>query len=302
MDDKLKILLDKVILVTKKYPEFKIELCNALNIKRPLLSTNNNISKNVQAIREALEIRANNSVNYDFIKEERLRDQLIIDNLRMENAALNLKENELSRFYIFCVNAFYQIENLLNYYYHKSFDNINEIITDIEEYTKNDIDSASLKKYNYKRTGKETTIGDIVVFYKTNAFCNKFFPNDQVMKINLSNLRKVRNEGEHRCMIIAQEKGNSPLHLFFEKQTFNNIRILLIKLATEVKKQIENANNVRVQEAIIKSNYPGCCFIQINNDTVQVPQELLQIVKDFQKGDKLKVYFKNNQIKNISTT
>ena len=87
MDDKLKSTLDKVIRLTLQNAEFGMELRKALQIKPSVHSVNieANITDDVQAIREALEIRANKSIAYDFVRHQRLRDQLIIDNLRMDS-------------------------------------------------------------------------------------------------------------------------------------------------------------------------------------------------------------------------
>lgn len=119
MDEKLKSTIDKIVQLSKQNPEFDAELRKRLEITSSanVVSSQMSIRDDVHAIRETLEIRANNSISYDFILakgNQRLRDQLLIDNLRMENAALNLKEKELERFYSFCANAFYQIENVVN--------------------------------------------------------------------------------------------------------------------------------------------------------------------------------------------
>ena len=117
MDDKLKLTLQKIKALTLQNKEFAEELVKMLDIpmSKQSVSLPNGVTDDVAAIREALEIRANKSISYDFVKEQRLRDQLIIDNLRMENAALDLKKDEHERFYIFCINAFYQLENIINY-------------------------------------------------------------------------------------------------------------------------------------------------------------------------------------------
>ena len=107
MDEKLKVAIDKIVLLTKQNPEFNDELRKRLDLSIPANSFHGNIPENIIAIRSALEIRGNYSINYDFVEESRLKDQLLIDNLRMENASLNLKEREETRFYVFCVNAFY---------------------------------------------------------------------------------------------------------------------------------------------------------------------------------------------------
>ncbi len=99
MDEKLKSTIDKIVQLSKQNPEFDAELRKRLDITSSanIVSSQLPICDDVHAIREALEIRANNSISYDFILakgNQRLRDQLLIDNLRMENAALNLKEKE----------------------------------------------------------------------------------------------------------------------------------------------------------------------------------------------------------------
>lgn len=90
MDNRLKDTIKKIVQLSQQDPEFATELRKALKI---VSSTHSiyaqNVPANVQAIRAALEIRANHSINYDFIKEERLKKQFYIDNLRMENAALD---------------------------------------------------------------------------------------------------------------------------------------------------------------------------------------------------------------------
>ena len=94
------------------------------------------VVKDVKTIREALHIKGNPSLNYIYVNNDTLRDQLLIDNLRMENYALDLRmANETERFYYFCINAFYQIENLLNYYYHTVYQSINDLLTHIEDHT-----------------------------------------------------------------------------------------------------------------------------------------------------------------------
>ena len=133
MDEKLKLTIDKIVQLSKQNPEFDAELRKRLEITSSanVVSSQMSICDDVHAIRETLEIRANNSISYDFILakgNQRLRDQLLIDNLRMENAALNLKEKELERFYSFCANAFYQIENVVNFYFYVMFPDIDNLL------------------------------------------------------------------------------------------------------------------------------------------------------------------------------
>ena len=166
MDDKIKATVGKIKLLAQQNQEFAKEMqrlfgSSETSTDLPILTS---VSSDVSAIRSALEIRATESLKYSFVKVQRLRDQLIIDNLRMENAALNLQEKESDRFYIFCVNAFYQLENIINYYYHISYPNIDDLLTTIEVSTR-----CEEEKYRFKRaTGslKEKSVVDIHIYHK----------------------------------------------------------------------------------------------------------------------------------------
>lgn len=203
MDDKIKTTIEKIKLLANQNQEFAKEMKKIFGKSEsssdlPILTS---VSSDVSAIRSALEIRATESLKYNFVKVPRLRDQLIIDNLRMENAALNLQEKESDRFYIFCVNAFYQLENIINYYYHVMFPNVNDLLNEIEIATSRDPE-----EFQFKRKGNEKTVVDITVYYKITAICNSLFTDNLQLKMTLNNLRKIRNEGEHRCQVIWEEE------------------------------------------------------------------------------------------------
>jgi hypothetical protein len=140
----------------------------------------------------------------------------------MENAALNLQEKEIDRFYIFCVNAFYQVENIVNYYFYSLYPNIYDLLGIIEDATKGN------GEYRFDRTkGKYDNISDIQIYYKLNALCSLLFPGDVPINATLGNLRKVRNVGEHRCQVIWSEKDErNNLYVFFKNASFNSIRIV----------------------------------------------------------------------------
>ena len=133
MDENLKTTIDKILKLCTQNPEFDKELRRRMQIENSPRNNSNDdsVSNDVHFIREALGIKADNSISYDFILNkgnQRLRDQLLIDNLRMENAALNLKDKEQERFYVFCVNAFYQIENVVNFYLHVKYPKITDLL------------------------------------------------------------------------------------------------------------------------------------------------------------------------------
>lgn len=301
MDDKLKSTLDKVIRLTLQNAEFGMELRKALQIKPSVHSVNieANITDDVQAIREALEIRANKSIAYDFVRHQRLRDQLIIDNLRMENAALNLQQNEKERFYTFCVNAFYQVENIINYYFHETYPNITDLLTIIEYFTSTEVDKQG-NSYQFKRNGKEQNVASIDIVNKSSALCNILFSGDRNYKLQLSNLRKVRNEGAHRCMVIqSEESGTSYLHKFFRNENFNTIRIALIKLCSTIKDNIGKPIKVEIISAIIVSKLPGACFVEFEGRRMRIPDGLLKIAKTYKEKDKIQLLLMDNEIKDI---
>ena len=300
MDESIKSVLNKVVQLTRQNPEFNTELRKALEIAPSALGVSiidNKVASDISSIREALEIRANVSVSYSFVVEQRLRDQLIIDNLRMENAALNLKQPEEERFYSFCVNAFYQLENIVNYYFYVTFPNIEDLLAIIEKYTEEE----KSNDFKFKRNGREKNVGDILIAHKINALCNILFPGDK-LKMTLGQLRQVRNEGEHRCMVIQQEKNDSnSLYKFFKYNTFNTIRIYLIKVVNSVKTNIgkpivENRTSI---EAIISSLLPSACYVKFNDKTDQLPERLLSKVKDKKNGDRIILKLVNDRIEDI---
>lgn len=236
MDEKIKKVLYMISSLAEQNKDFASELQKMFG--RTSAGSGvvivEHVADDVAAIREALEIRANNSISYSFVNDQRTRDQLIIDNLRMENAALDLKQKESERFYTFCINAFYQVENIINYYFYTTYPDINELLSIIEDYTRQE----KSEKFQYKRSGKEKNVSDIQIANKIDAYCNIFFNGDK-FKMTLGQLRQIRNEGEHRCMIIQQEKDETnSLYKFFKYNTFNSVRIALIKLVNSIKENI----------------------------------------------------------------
>ena len=300
MDDKLKTTIDKIVQLTKQNPEFDTLLRKRLDISSSVCySLSNNVPQNIAAIRSALEIRGAESINYDFVTKSRLKDQLIIDNLRMENAALNLTEKEESRFYVFCVNAFYQIENIINYYYFKTFsNNIEAILIEIESKTKEDKSSEADYSFHRNKTNKEKTVADIPINYKLNAFCNTFFPGDKI-KWTFSSLRKVRNESEHRCDAIFQgENEKEKLYQFYKNNNFDSIRNILARLVYEVKNQLTN-NICQIEKCEIKTMLPSACFISLKGKDIQLPHNLFKLIKEKKAGDSVTIWVCNGIITNV---
>lgn len=295
MDEKIKSVIDKIRLLAKQNPEFAKEMqalfgkSESSTTDLPILTS---VSSDVSAIRSALEIRATESLKYSFVKVQRLRDQLVIDNLRMENAALNLQEKESDRFYVFCVNAFYQIENILNYYYHILYPNINDLLSEIERAT-----SADPEKFQFKRTNKENSVVDIPVYYKITAICNSLFLDNLQIKVILNNLRRIRNDGEHRCQVIMERRDESDnLYHFLQTATFNNVRITLLKVVSA----IEAIMGDRTVDGYIKTMLPSSCFISYNGKTEQLPPKLFSKIKSLSINDKIKITLSANKVIDVN--
>lgn len=294
MDDKIKKTIEKIKLLANQNPEFAKEM-KALFGKSesssdlPILTS---VSSDVTAIRSALEIRATESLKYNFVKVPRLRDQLIIDNLRMENAALNLQEKESDRFYIFCVNAFYQLENIINYYYHVMFPNVNDLLNEIEIATSRDPE-----EFQFKRKGNEKTVVDITVYYKITAICNSLFTDNLQLKMTLNNLRKIRNEGEHRCQVIWERRDESNnLYQFLQTATFNSVRTALLKVVST----IEVVMQERVVEGVIKTMLPSICFVLYDDKTEELPNKLFSKIRQLKVGDNIKLTLFANKIVDVN--
>lgn len=298
MDEKLIATVNKIKLLAEQNPEFNQTMQKLFGntVSASVVNINSTITEDISAIRSALEIRANASLTYSFVINQRLRDQLIIDNLRMENAALNLKEPEADRFYVFCVNAFYQVENILNYFYYTSFPEIDALLKEIEDGTQNEKND-----FNFRRTGKEQNVGSIPVAHKLNAFFNTYLPEEVSLKWSIGTLRQVRNEGEHRCDIIRQEKDdNNNLYKFFRSKTFNYVRIDLIKFVNAIEHKLKNPDTEEKVESEIKSNLPSACYVLLRGKSVAIPDKLFAKVKNLNNGDKIILTIIGNKINDVN--
>jgi hypothetical protein len=189
------------------------------------------IKKNTSKIIDYLSLSPELSIDYSFIGHPLLRKRLELDNLRMENVRFDLKEkDEMVRLYNYIVNAFYQIENLINFYYHEKYKNIDSILTHLE----------SIEGNQFKRK-KEKSVGDITIATKIYAFNKTFYQNDNIdfTGYNIDSLRQIRNEGSHRASRIKSiENENKRLHDFLKHTTFDSILTLVKDLAEKIKVNI----------------------------------------------------------------
>lgn len=189
------------------------------------------IKNNTVKIIDYLSLSPELSIDYSFISHSLLRKRLELDNLRMENVRFDLTEkDEIVRLYNYIVNAFYQIENLINFYYHEKYKTINSILTHLE----------SIENTKYRRKD-EKNVGDITIAAKIYAFNKTFYQNDDkdFTGYNIDSLRQIRNEGSHRATRIKNiENENKRLHDFLKFATFDSILALVKDLAEKVKTNI----------------------------------------------------------------
>ena len=298
MDEKIKSTVHKIKLLAEQNPEFYQEMQKLFGKTASAsdVNMNLNIFSDIAAIRSALEIRANASITYSFVQNPRLRDQLIIDNLRMENAALNLQDPEADRFYVFCVNTFYQVENILNYFYHAVFPEVESLLKEIEDATQDEKND-----FRFRRTGKEQNVGSIPIAHKLNAFFNSYLPEEGSLKWSIGTLRQVRNEGEHRCDIIRQEKDeNNNLYKFFKSKTFNYVRIDLIKFVNAIEYKLKNPDTEEKIESVIKSKLPSACYVLLREKSVLLPNKLYAKIKHLDNGAKITLTITGNKINDVN--
>lgn len=167
----------------------------AAGIQAMVLDGDMDIKQDINDIRVALQIRGKNSLSYSFVKDDIVRTQLLVDNLRMENAILNLSMSDDERYNTFCINAFLQVENLLNYFYVSSLDGILDIVCEVENATQG-------QKYPFKRSGYEKRVSDIPSAKKLLAFCLTYFPyasdTPDFTYHKLKQLANIRNSNFHR--------------------------------------------------------------------------------------------------------
>ena len=195
------------------------------------------IKSDTEIIRSHLSISGNYSINYNFIKNDIVRNQLYKDNLRMENCKFEIsKKSELERFYEFCVNVFYQVEQLLNFFYGTKYLSIESFLTHLE--------NISNDKFKFQRKN-EKTISDVVIATKIFAFNILYFTDrEDKTGINIDAIRKVRNEGSHRCEVIKKDiNENRQIHNFFKYNTFETTHLILSKFKDKIAEELSKIEN-----------------------------------------------------------
>lgn len=191
-----------------------------------LVLDGSDIKQDINEIRKALGLRGKQSIDYSFVNEESVRLQLCVDNLRMENAMLNLTISDADRLTTFYTNAHMQAEGLLNYYYSMKFNfDVNAIIQNIQNSTAKSGYFDKEKQWQSKaitinsEPGKEPKSAESLSYYaKLFAFFEAYKVSNPGLKgidstySNLDSLRKLRNDAFHRGMPINDDSGKKPYY------------------------------------------------------------------------------------------
>lgn len=233
MEPKKIAMVDKIYRLAQQDPEFSAALRAKLAISTiaDTATIPHGLKEDVRTIREVLEMRANCSISYDFVSNVAVRQQLLIDNLRMENVVLNLKLADYDRFTQFCLNAFYQVENILKYYYDTVYPRIGDLVEVIEKSTQEE-----QEKFRYKPTGKEISADSIATSTLLDAFCNTNFVGEKSIKITLARLRNGRNDISHRGRSAEkQRESKDMMRNLYAYQTYGSIRDCLRRVVMMVK-------------------------------------------------------------------
>jgi hypothetical protein len=191
------------------------------------------IFKNTETIKKHLSISPQLSIDYSFINHNILKNRLELDNLRMENVRIDLKEkDEIKRIYDYIIYAFYQIENLINFFYFSKYPDIKDFIIHLE----------SIPYTKFKKNSYQTDISDITISTKIYTFNRTYFKIDEAsVGYSIDSLRRIRNEGLHRCTVIIRKGSNNEnekLYRFLKNANYDSIHRTLEVLTLKIKENI----------------------------------------------------------------
>ena len=189
MDDKLKSTLDKVVRLTQQNAEFGSELRKALQIKPSASSVYVMDDARLKHIESYLGLDyyidgQPSLIDFSFVPEAEIRAQLISDNREMMRYRYGTRFHTIS-FDEFCRYAHLQAEMLLNYFYDKKDNNLEDVKKHILEHNPS------------AKISEAKSLGAISYSSKLWAFCKEFLI-DGRNKTCLDNIREVRNKSSHR--------------------------------------------------------------------------------------------------------
>jgi hypothetical protein len=152
----------------------------------------------INMIEQYLSIDGFQVIDYSFIENERVRNQLICDNIEMSRHRLGKRTGKVD-FEEYCRFATLQIEELLNYFYSKRFNkNLSDIITFIQSNVPD------------KFEVRGNSLGAISLWLKFEAFMDLTGLKTTGKLHQIGNfLIKLRNEGSHRNTLADSNEDNA---------------------------------------------------------------------------------------------
>ena len=180
MDEKLKAVIDKVLLLSNQNKEFDIELRKALSVPN-LYSNQICLIEKYLGLDYSIDSKES-IIDYSYIEDFDVKTTLISDNREMMRHRYGTRYHKTD-FGEFCRYAHLQAEMLINYYYDTIYNsNINKIKQHIE-------------KINPKaKIQEKTSIGEIPYTTKIWTFCKE---HNLDIDIYL-NIKNARNALSHR--------------------------------------------------------------------------------------------------------
>ena len=101
-------------------------------------------------------------------------------------------------------------------------------------------------------------------------------------------------------MVIVEEHDESnALYRFFKYNTFNSIRIVLIKLVGTIKQEIENVGKIIKKRGVIVNVLPSIAFIKVEGKSLQVSLQQLKNVCNKTANSQIEIIYKNSSIIDI---
>lgn len=181
---------------------FKEKLLNAL--QSPRFLSDNSIIYKLNNIENFLDINGIQTMDYTDIEDESVRIQLIADNIQMQKYRLG-KVNQRVDFEHFCKYAHFQVEELVNYYFHKSYNTFNEIVAEFEKKSMSINNAKKIEEIPYYQ--KQQIISNkISIIYNQLGIERKINFRDVFYKIN-----DIRNQLSHRSSLNIQKNDDDVL-------------------------------------------------------------------------------------------
>ncbi len=193
-----------------------------------------------------------NRLDYKLISHDKVRFQLVTDNKKMELILLDNIHTADNKFISFCTSAFYQIENLLNYYYWERFPNIN----DLKLFMLNNNPAFKKRWKSIDRLTRFKRIRDfdintlLYLFEKEFYFDKGLFYNKE-----LTFLREIRNDESHRCSIFLLDKNAIFVEYEQLKEKWAKFKEKKKKFPEKQKNELEIEFQVKLFEFLENKNF-----------------------------------------------